>query len=416
MSHPDPVASSRRDAMSTHFGVRLKYWRRTRSLTQADLARALDVDGSYISKIESSQRHPNPDMAKRCDDILDTGGELAGLLALLSPGPVTETRPAAPVPAAVPIPASWPPPPQPVPDLLPTRPTPGSHTTATLLRLLEAYTEIDCSMGGSQISASVEQQARDIVSMHVGTSTTMTASLLRLAGRYARLAGLIRMDCLDHNGSRFWLDCGQRWAIAGGDLTLAAELLARQSIVQSGFGDPAGGLALATVVETLGDDLPHSARVWALLAESRARSVAGDAMSVTDRIDRADKLLTGIDGPLLASPAHQSTDVVWNTMVAICHLNLAEAGTAPDSHAPRAIAMLRTALTALPTQHIRDIAMSRLRLVRAHHVLGDRDAAQSEFEQAHALAQRCSSPRLRSAVQTVHDRLDPHRTVALTMD
>jgi len=61
------------------FGRRLRHWRTTAALTQADLGRALTYDHSYISKVESGVRWPPRELAERCDQLLGARRELIEL-------------------------------------------------------------------------------------------------------------------------------------------------------------------------------------------------------------------------------------------------------------------------------------------------------------------------------------------------
>lgn len=401
---PSSSASTAHSAvLSAHFGSRLKHWRRTQKHTQAELARELGVDGSYISKLESSQRPPTTDIARRCDEILTTGGELSGLLALMESDRSTEV-----VSAATPM-ANWPPfhpavPPSPTP-LTHRRPAASIHTAGTLARLLAAYTEIDCSMGGHQISASVEQQAQDVIGMHVTAETAMTADLLTLAAKFARLAAWIRFDALDHNGSRFWHDCGRRWALAAGNTALAAELLARQSIVQSALGDPAGGIVLAAAVAPAGQDSPVSAQIWAMLAEARGRALRGEAGITADLLSHAESLMSDMDEKVMASPAPFRNTFVWHSIAGKCHLDLIAAGVAPHHHAREALRLLGIAVSEASPHHLRDLAVLQLRLARVHHYRADPLSARAALAEADSLADRCGSARLQAGISSMSEVL-----------
>jgi transcriptional regulator with XRE-family HTH domain len=61
------------------FGRRLRHWRTTAALTQAELGRALTYDHSYISKVESGVRWPPKELAERCDRLLGARRELIEL-------------------------------------------------------------------------------------------------------------------------------------------------------------------------------------------------------------------------------------------------------------------------------------------------------------------------------------------------
>lgn len=393
----DAVTAAGRDAMSAHFGSRLRYWRRARSRTQAELARDLDVDGSYISKLEGSRRFPNPDIARRCDDLLDTGGELSGLFALMDRGVAASDGM-----ASAPTPLLWASPP---PATTPTtrRPLANPHTTATLYRLLEAHTEIDCTMGGHQIGAAVEQQAQAIIGMHIGAPAPLSSDLLTLAAKFARLAGWIRFDSEDRAGSLFWHDCGQRWALAGDSPDLAAELLSRHAVVHASTGDHSGGTAIALAAQRVTQQPSATARFWGLTAEARCRAVGGDAEASLDRLARAEELFAGVSTPLIAEPAAYDNQFLWNTLAGKCRLELAVAGVDPEVHGAMAITYAKAALAGLSPTHVRDSALTLLRLVRACLCVGDATSARRHLAEADALARRCTSARVHSALRRLRE-------------
>ncbi|CAM3163125.1 helix-turn-helix domain-containing protein [Stackebrandtia soli] len=395
MSTPD--LRSGHEAMAAHFGNRLKYWRRSRGLTQAELARDLDVDGSYISKLESSRRHANPEFAKRCDDLLDTGGELMGLLNLIEGERAHSKQLAMPMPVAWPSPSAHAPPQRGDGSDHAVRVRANPHTTTTLYRLLESYTEIDRSMGGQQISDAVERQSQDLIGMHIGEPDDLSLNLLSLAARFARLAGWIRFDSCDRGGSLFWHDCARRWAIAGQQLTLAAEIQARQSIVYSTMGDPAGGLAMASAIPTTGDDSDIEA--WGHAATAQAHAAAGDVDATLTALDSFDKIVAGLDEPLVSPPILTDNTFLRHTLVGKAHLHLVLAGADPERHGSEAARRFRAALTDLSSHHLRDIALTRLRLARSLVAQGDIDAARTEVVDTELVARRCTSPRVHAILR-----------------
>jgi transcriptional regulator with XRE-family HTH domain len=76
-----PTGSRRLDGR-VHFGRRLRHWRKSAALTQAELGRLLMYDHSYISRMESGSRWPPREVAERCDDLLGAGRELVELWAV----------------------------------------------------------------------------------------------------------------------------------------------------------------------------------------------------------------------------------------------------------------------------------------------------------------------------------------------
>ncbi|MFB8773739.1 helix-turn-helix domain-containing protein [Streptomyces broussonetiae] len=68
--------------MSSHaeiFGELLRHFRESACLTQEALARQIPCDRSYVARVESGTRVPQDTFAKKCDEVLATGGALGRL-------------------------------------------------------------------------------------------------------------------------------------------------------------------------------------------------------------------------------------------------------------------------------------------------------------------------------------------------
>lgn len=64
------------DDTSVHFPAQLRRLRVQRGLSLADLARQTHYSKGYLSKIETGSKRVTVDVARRCDDVLQAGGEL----------------------------------------------------------------------------------------------------------------------------------------------------------------------------------------------------------------------------------------------------------------------------------------------------------------------------------------------------
>jgi DNA-binding XRE family transcriptional regulator len=72
------------------FGARLRAYRNQRGWVQAELGRAVHVSGTLIAKLEKAERRPQPDVARRLDEVLGAGGELMRLAFDALASPVTD--------------------------------------------------------------------------------------------------------------------------------------------------------------------------------------------------------------------------------------------------------------------------------------------------------------------------------------
>ncbi|MBD9727578.1 helix-turn-helix transcriptional regulator [Streptomyces caniscabiei] len=66
---------------SVLFGEVLRHYREVALLTQEALAKEIPCDRSQVAKIEAGTRVPSDQFAKRCDEVLGTGGVLARMWA-----------------------------------------------------------------------------------------------------------------------------------------------------------------------------------------------------------------------------------------------------------------------------------------------------------------------------------------------
>lgn len=65
------------------FGSELRHHRQRAGLTQEDLGGRISYSGDLVSKIETGEQAPGPDMARRCDEALGTDGALGRLLVMV---------------------------------------------------------------------------------------------------------------------------------------------------------------------------------------------------------------------------------------------------------------------------------------------------------------------------------------------
>ena len=72
------------------FGELLRHFREAALLTQEALARAIPCDRSLVARVEAGTRVPQEPFAKKCDELLDTGGALVRLWARIDWYPQVE--------------------------------------------------------------------------------------------------------------------------------------------------------------------------------------------------------------------------------------------------------------------------------------------------------------------------------------
>ncbi|GLY28091.1 helix-turn-helix transcriptional regulator [Kineosporia sp. NBRC 101731] len=77
---PQPLRDLDPDASRlARFGARLRAYRTQAGMAQSQLGRTVHVSGTLIAKMERAERRPQPDVARRLDDVLGAEGELVRL-------------------------------------------------------------------------------------------------------------------------------------------------------------------------------------------------------------------------------------------------------------------------------------------------------------------------------------------------
>jgi transcriptional regulator with XRE-family HTH domain len=72
------------------FGAELRRLRTAAGLSLTGLAGLVHYSKGYLSKIETGHQRPHPDLARRCDAVLDAAGTLTALVPM-RPGSTSST-------------------------------------------------------------------------------------------------------------------------------------------------------------------------------------------------------------------------------------------------------------------------------------------------------------------------------------
>ncbi|MCX4744565.1 helix-turn-helix domain-containing protein [Kitasatospora sp. NBC_01287] len=153
-------------APQPEFGAELRRLRTERGLSLSALSRLLHYSKGYLSKIENGGKPAGPDLARRCDALLDAQGALLRLADPVADAEVAPTVPVPPVPMH-PVPV----PPAPVPPA-PMVLVPGAPSGA-----VPAEPDLPCPYLG--LAAFGPQDAR----WFAGRASALAALLDRLAER-----------------------------------------------------------------------------------------------------------------------------------------------------------------------------------------------------------------------------------------
>ncbi|MFF1277548.1 multiprotein-bridging factor 1 family protein [Streptomyces marokkonensis] len=300
------------------FGEQLRYYRRRAGLTQRQLGHRVGYDHSVISKWESGVREPSAGVVESLERVLGARGALSALVepaARLSrppsgplaagffaplPGDGAATGPFAPARPAGDWPARLAPgtcplhgatacavPPSDEVRRLPRRlraareaaaPAVAEPETVHLvLALLDVCERTALHSTSTTVLGTVEEVLRSLVGWAQGADAAGRPPLvlLRIAARYAQLAGRLRMQRGQGALATAWTVHGLHWAEAGGDLTVRATLTTDLCTLARLEGDPASSLGYAQAVAGL-----DGSRGWIMtlshMYQARGYAVMGD--------------------------------------------------------------------------------------------------------------------------------------------
>lgn len=369
------------DSARTHFGKRLRHWRSARGLSQAALGKLLGYDHTFLSRVESGDRWPSPDLAERADRALAADGELAGLGSL-----VERERRETEVGAA---------------ECLPSQ-LPGIDAPTAMWGLVAAYSRAGREMGGRDLLVPLEHHTRVVVQWQAGASGDASRALLALAAAFAELSGWARLDSADYANALFWYNSGHHWATLAGDPGLASRLLARQSAVHWSVGNADSAIALGAAARAV-DGAGPGMRAWACLAESRGHALAGDLAACEARLAEARALLADVD-PDAEPWAAGITDSVVALAAGTCYRDLAV--RVDSALADRAVEQIARSLAEVPAGAAHGRAVIATRLASALACADQPDAAAEVLTDLLATSTAThSSDRIRSELRAVHDHL-----------
>lgn len=393
---------------SEEFGLQLRRLREQAGLTQVQLAARLGYHHTYVSKIESGAREPRIAFASKADDVLEAGGTLLALATkvrarLRADLYVTTGTAAIPLPCAPP--GSDPPrTPQarqvqlpafgitcpshgssgcaaPVPAGIADVPGVGDRTVGTetlhgFAALLTTYVEADISAVGGDLALPVEQALRTLMSVVPKARGDHADGLLRLAARYADLAGWLRVKRGQHGIAMTWLQRSVEWALASDGLPTACEALSSMCVIALIEGDGPTALEYAQAAASV-DRTRRWTAVQAKLDQARAHALLGDHRAFTalshaaqrgaERLNDRDRIeapwLTGEEGETFIA-SHLAGGL----------RDLAEVTGRPEM-AARAVAFAESSLLHVPSRMHGSKLLLTLRLADSEACRGDLDAA-----------------------------------------
>ncbi|MET9432118.1 helix-turn-helix transcriptional regulator [Streptomyces sp. NPDC003036] len=358
------------------FGGVLRRLRIAAGLTLTDLASRIHYSKGQLSKVETGQKRPTAELARLCDVVLETGGELEALLR--SPGPM------APAPApgqGQPASATGQelgrrqvitagamgvlglgavPPDQ---DIAET----GGETLLDVVRtLFDQFRLLGQSTPPEALLPALEGHIRLLRSLAGRTGSRTAMELVALAARYAEFAGWMAQEAGAERDALRWTEQAVELATASGDRHLSSYALVRRALVAYYRGDASATIDLAGGARS--GSLPPRIRGLAAQRQAQGYAIAGDYNACMRALDTARELLE-------ASARSEETPVLGTTnlrnpadmTIGWCLLDLgrpAEAAEVLDRECAR-----------IPSQALRTQARYGIRQALAHALSGELEVA-----------------------------------------
>jgi transcriptional regulator with XRE-family HTH domain len=293
------------------FGAELRRRRQEARLSLADLARLVHYSKSHLSKVETGQKPPSPDLARRCDAALHAGGALGGLhSAPISPdfmgtgGAAGKaevwTMRLAPDGAGHfaepdgPTVLSW--------ALAPgTRPHPGIEPAVEAFRaMFDQIRELGQSIAPAALLPTLVAQTHALRLLARQAGPADRARGLLLASRFAEYTGWISQESGDDGAALWWTDLAVDLAEAAGDRELGAYANVRRALVALYRHDSIATVALARQAGAA----RCGPRIRGLAAqrEAQGHAIAGDYDACRRSLDRAATLLSPVSTGAEAEP------------------------------------------------------------------------------------------------------------------
>jgi transcriptional regulator with XRE-family HTH domain len=291
------------------FGVVLRRLRESRGLSTRRLSALVPLSGGYVNQYETGSRRPTVQVARRLDEILDAGGQLAALVHEVTGIESPVSAAVATVPAMTE--ASWGEMLRRTTHLVPPSLVIGDLGTARSGRLNPGtidsvgdvaahYRRAYHTVCSTRLLAAALAHLDLVMSLHPEAQPEpYRLSLLTTAGEMAALAGvLIGLDAGQSRRAVTYLDLAWAAARAAGNVELQAVTLGCRSFALSyGGGDHQAGLDCANLACELAADGRTSAetRGWvAAVASERCASI-GDFSGCRECLDRSRDALDEVD-------------------------------------------------------------------------------------------------------------------------
>jgi transcriptional regulator with XRE-family HTH domain len=350
--------------MDDDFAGRLTALMAERGLGVLALARRVPCDKALISRLVHGKQRPSEQIAGRLDDVLDAGGELAGLAAK----PVLH----------VPVPALD------LPQIAPDADLYDRITKAVdeparldvpviewLERTLAEHRRVEDTLGAAPLLGLVRAQLSAVTTFTRAAPGPLTDRLVDLAAQYAQFLAWMCIETRNHAAGLAWYDRAHDWAVQAGDPNMAATTLSMKAHLAWSVGDPQRCIRMGEAARWHPERTTPGVQGMAAQMTARGHALAGEGDPAHSLLDQAQALIErAAEHPEDEPPWMYFYDENWFLLQrGMAELHLGNW---------RAAARLLTAgLAALPDSYRRDRAWYGACLAHAHAEAGDAEQAEA---------------------------------------
>jgi transcriptional regulator with XRE-family HTH domain len=448
-------------------GRQLALWRERAGKNQSELARAAGLERTHVNHIEHGRKCLTAQTARRCDDILGTGGALTQLYAYLGQQAELQTSdklsalktltvgehsfysgytdPCLPffregIDTGVPIIAFIPTPDGGFRIMTLDRRTllaggaasaigistasgqvAGTSILSNLKHvdpkaLLDHFYTLRKSLGVSDdlfgsrhvVGATMEQLAF-LTDLYKNARGQLRTELLKVGACYAEYASLHHNDLGNTQAATYWVDRATEWATEANDRLMVAYVLRRKSFQAAGARDAAAAIGLAQAAQR---EKPLTARVRALacLEEARGHAFDNNETACQHKLDEAEELMRDgvrhddIESDLGYFCTH--ADVYIYRATCAVELN--------QSH--YAIDFFTQGLNALPATHYCDRGEYLSWQAHAHIATNDPEQAVATAQQSLTIVQATGYTRAKNELNRLSTKLTPWSDLPAVQD
>lgn len=386
------------------FGRTLRQLRTEANFSQRRLAVQVPVSQASLSRYESGDQAADETMAARLDELLDTGGELARLVAEAaakrasdSAGPgIVPRRTVLGVAAGAVVGgalgalelAS----PGGVVDV-----KPASFFAAALQTLAES----DNLFGPRDVIPRVESQIAAIGHAWANARGADRAELIHIRSNFAEFCAWLYQDLGDHAAARHWADRALDWSYLSDDRELTVYVLTRKSQLACDMGDHHTATGMGHVAAAAAPHVKLAAIASTYAAHGYA--LGGDGANADRNYDAAREFVDRSDGACQ-----------WGVWLDNSYIEVHQAQSLNElGQHERAAHAFDHALSVLPGGYYRDRGVYLARAARAYAGAGDVDHAATLGIKSLTIASDTQSGRTASELLRLSNELRPAHTAGV---